>query len=481
MGIFRYVSFSRAGYYIDVLGFILYMISRECVYFVNLRQAYILSPYYASRLSSKTVLFTCVPRSILEERKLRKVFGDSVKNVWIPRETEELDRLVRERDQTAIRLEKAEIVLIKKANEAYHKALKHGHPDIEGSWSQDLKEVDISFTSTGGTSPRPSMPSKEMDTSVERTISSPTSIRPSIDPVQSKEPDMGIVSMISSATSIRPSIDPVQPTETDIGIVSMISSPTSIQEPIPSKPQETTTVEFLSSPQSESIASPRSFLRTDGTPHHMTSYGPFGPPPEISGSVAAQWIPHSWRPVHRPLANFGRRVDTIKWTRNQLKELAPKISKLRRQHKKGQTVPIPAAFIEFDSQANAQSAYQTLTHHRANHMVPEIVGVRPEEIVWKSLRMHWWERIIRRFLVQGFIAAMVIFWSIPAAIIGSISNVQFLTSKIFFLGWINDLPKIALGLIEGLLPAVALSLLMAAVPFVMRCLSLPIFFLHSYL
>jgi hypothetical protein len=106
-------------------------------------------------------------------------------------------------------------------------------------------------------------------------------------------------------------------------------------------------------------------------------------------------------------------------------------------------------------------------------MVPEIVGVRPEEIVWKSLRMHWWERIIRRFLVQGFIAAMVIFWSIPAAIIGSISNVQFLTSKIFFLGWINDLPKIVLGLIEGLLPAVALSMLMAAVPFVMRCLFPP--------
>jgi calcium permeable stress-gated cation channel len=125
------------------LGFILYMISRECVYFVNIRQAYILSPYYANRLSSRTVLYTCVPKRLLDERKLRKVFADAVKNVWIPRETVELDILVREREQTAERLEKAEILLIKKANVAYQKALKTGHPDIAPiRSSQDSRSKD---------------------------------------------------------------------------------------------------------------------------------------------------------------------------------------------------------------------------------------------------------------------------------------------------------------------------------------------------
>src|SRR6266536_1501742 len=127
------------------IGFVLYLVARECVYFINLRQAYMLSPYYADRVSSRTVLFTCVPQQVLDERKLRRVFGDAVKNVWIPRETEDLDKLVDEREQTAARLEKAEILLIKKANAAYVKAVKHGHPDIptmlESPPPEDLKEA----------------------------------------------------------------------------------------------------------------------------------------------------------------------------------------------------------------------------------------------------------------------------------------------------------------------------------------------------
>ena len=94
------------------LGFILYMVSRECVYFINLRQAYLLSPYYADRLSSRTVLFTCVPHQILDENKLRKIFGDAAKHIWIPREMEELDELVKNREGTTARLDKAEILLI---------------------------------------------------------------------------------------------------------------------------------------------------------------------------------------------------------------------------------------------------------------------------------------------------------------------------------------------------------------------------------
>ncbi|TVY36676.1 Phosphate metabolism protein [Lachnellula occidentalis] len=365
-------------------GFILYMVTRECVYFISLRQAYLLSPLYSTRLSSRTVLFTSVPQQILDERKLRRVFGDTVKNIWIPRETDDLDELVKEREQTADRLEKAEILLIQKANAAYRKAVAHGHPDIE--------------TELG--SPAPSS-SKEVDTH----------------------------------------INPVSPTGSFSPII-----PTSPLSP----------------------GTPQEYPRIDGTPIVKTSYGFSGPSPDINGSVASQWIPHSQRPIHRPIANYGRRVDTIKWTRNRLKELAPKIAKLRAQYRKGKAVPIPAVFIEFHTQVDAQSAYQTLAHHRANHMIPETVGVRPQEIIWASLKFRWWERIIRRFLIQGFIAAMVVFWSIPAALVGMISSIKFLTDKLTFLSWINKLPTIVLGLISGLLPAIALAMLMSAVPIMLR-------------
>ncbi len=229
------------------LGFILYMISRECVYFINLRQAYLLSPYYADRLSSRTVLFTSVPQQLLDERKLRKVFGDAVKNVWIPRDTDELELLVSEREHTAYRLEAAEIKLIRTVNEAYRAAVKYGHPDVEASMASSPSDTNIDYG--------------------------------------------------------------------DMSELLPVSSP----------------------------SPPHQFSPSDGVPITCTSYGPAGPPPDINGSVAAQWIPATSRPYHRPLTNYGRRVDTIKWSRNRLKELAPQISKLRREYKRSKDTPIPVA------------------------------------------------------------------------------------------------------------------------------------------
>ncbi|CZT13766.1 hypothetical protein WAI453_011646 [Rhynchosporium graminicola] len=362
-------------------GFILYLVARESVYFINIRQAYLLSPHYANRLSSRTVLFTCVPNQILDERKIRRIFGDSVKNVWIPRETDDLDDLVKEREQTSDRLERAEIQLIKKATIAYKQAVKNGHPSID-------------FRSQ---TPSP---------------------RDSAEKTESKSVDVTVRS----------------------------ASPTTTSQ------------------HQDAITSPRS-TTAFATKSNCTIYEP---PPDINGSVAAQWIPASQRPTHRPIANYGRSVDTIKWTRNQLKKMAPEISKLRRDYRKGKPRPIPAAFVEFQTQSDAQMAYQTLAHHRANHMKAEIVGIVPEEIVWNSMYFPWWQRIIRRFLIQAVVVFMVIFWALPAAAVGVISNITYLTKTIPFLGFINSLPSVILGLITGLLPAVALATLMAIVPMIMR-------------
>lgn len=99
------------------------MVVRECIYCVNIRQAYLMSPFYGERKSSRTVLFTCVPREYLSEARLRATFGSGVKKVWLPRDANDLENLVKERDQTALRLEKAEIALIKSANAAKAKAI----------------------------------------------------------------------------------------------------------------------------------------------------------------------------------------------------------------------------------------------------------------------------------------------------------------------------------------------------------------------
>ncbi|KAI2469367.1 DUF221-domain-containing protein [Annulohypoxylon bovei var. microspora] len=311
-------------------GFVMYMIMRESIFYVNLRQAFLLSPFYANRISSRTVLFVSVPDEYLDEAKVRKVFGDSVKNVWITGDTEKLDEIVKERDEVAMKLEKAEVKLIKLANENRLKALKKN----KGSSSETAE----------------------------------------------------------------------------------------------------------------------------------------APADAESGSLAARWVPEKKRPTHRLglLGLVGKKVDTINWCRTELERLIPAVDAAQNEYRTGNYKKIPSVFVEFAHQADAESAYQVLAHHQALRMSPKYIGITPGEVVWSSLKVSWWQRIVRRFAVLGFITAMIIFWAIPVAVVGIISNVSYIANKVFFLKWLLSIPSVVLGLIQGLLPSVALSILMSLVPVVMR-------------
>lgn len=141
---------------------------------------------------------------------------------------------------------------------------------------------------------------------------------------------------------------------------------------------------------------------------------------------------------------------------------------MQSEFRAGEGKKLSAAFIEFTSQAAAQVAFQTLQHHKPLHMAPRYIGVTPGEVVWNNLRLFWWERLVKFAITTSFIVALVIFWSLPVAVVGVISNVTYLTEKLTWLRWINDIPDVILGVITGLLPVVALAVLMALLPIIMR-------------
>lgn len=185
------------------------------------------------------------------------------------------------------------------------------------------------------------------------------------------------------------------------------------------------------------------------------------------------WTSTVRRPSHRLglLGIIGKKVDSIRWLRGELSKLNREIDALQLQHKHGEAKQLSAVFIEFQLQSDAQIALQTLSHHQPLHMTPRFIGISPKEIVWSTLNLSWWQRVVRRFLVKGTIIALVIFWSIPAAIVGTISNISYLTSILPFLSFINDLPEVITGIIAGLLPSSALVLLMSVVPILCRCMN----------
>ena len=121
------------------MGFVFFLVTRESIYYINLRQAYLLSPLYAARISSRTVLFQSVPAEYTDERKIRRMFGNKLKNVWIASDTKQLQKMVDERHKLALKLEGGESKLIKSANDARLKAAKGGGSATNGQQYNDVE------------------------------------------------------------------------------------------------------------------------------------------------------------------------------------------------------------------------------------------------------------------------------------------------------------------------------------------------------
>jgi hypothetical protein len=304
------------------------MIYRESVYYVNLRQAYLMNPSYAQKLPSRTVLYASVPNNYLDETKMRSMLGSHVRRLWFPTNTKKLDDLVEERTKAAMQLEGAETKLIMTANAARLKGEKGEH-----------KEGDVEAYPAGESS-------------------------------------------------------------------------------------------------------------------------------------ADRWLAAKDRPTHKAPMLVGKKLDTIQWARSEIERLNPLVEEEQALHRSGEAKRVNAVFVEFDSLNEAQSAFQSLTHHEMLKMAPRYTGMHPQEIVWSNLRINGWERFIRVVLVISIVVATIIFWSIPVAFVGVLSNIRELVKPTGYLPWASFLLKIPtaiFGVVEGLLPVVLLALLMSLLPPYLRC------------
>ena len=202
---------------------------------------------------------------------------------------------------------------------------------------------------------------------------------------------------------------------------------------------------------------------------------------EGGGHSASSWLAEKDRPTHRLkfFGLLGKKVDTINWSRDHLREITPKIEAQQKAHRNAEAPTITAAVVEFSTQRAAQAAYQS--RYKSRQMTPRQNSIVPDDIIWKNIGMSWTSRWLRNIVTTTFIALMIIFWAIPVAIVGAISNIQYLTGKVHFLSFINSIPPVILGVVTGLLPSVLLAVLMALVPIICRrmlpCLTFEVKFL----
>lgn len=272
----------------------MYIITRETIYFINLRHAYLLAPFNAARISSRTVLFTDVPTEYLNVEKLRQLFGDSFRRCWFATDCSDLEEMVENRDKAAMKLEGAEIKLSQRANK---RRLKWEKKSVK----KDAKKK----------SPRRESPDEEV------------------------------------------------------------------------------------------------------------------------ASLSSQWLKLKDRPTHRlgriPL--IGKKVDTVEWSRSELKKLVPEVEKSQTTHRKFEGEMLPCVFVEFNNILAAATAFRRMTPRKPPNMSPRAMAVTPDEIVWKNLPISSKQRKLRKFGTNTFLTLMIIFWAIPVAVIGAISNINYLTNR----------------------------------------------------
>jgi len=271
-------------------GFVMWIITRETIYFINLRRVYLLAPFNAARISSRTVLFTDVPVEYLSQEKLRELFGGTMRRSWLAPDCKYLTKKVEERDKDALKLEGAEIKLIQKANKRRMK------------WEKENEKTKTP-------------------------------------PVDSEDAE---------------------------------------------------------------IATPGS-----------------------------RWLEKKDRPTHRPgkIPLIGKKVDTIDWSRSELKRLIPQVEKDQVAHMHYEGKLLPAVFIEFNTLQAAEAAFRRMTPKSSPHMDPRAISVTPGEVVWKNIKIKKTERKARKIAATTFITLMIIFWAIPVAVVGAISNINYLVES----------------------------------------------------
>lgn len=186
----------------------------------------------------------------------------------------------------------------------------------------------------------------------------------------------------------------------------------------------------------------------------------------------------SVRPRERQYYLTGNAAHLIDHLRREAKEAEKKLTEKQESYLAERTDGNSrcAIFVEYANQSAAQRAYRG--ESKLPMPIPSglavrsrLVGVVPNEIIWRNLAMPQAERLSKQSVANVLIALLIIFWSIPTAIIGTISNVNYLASHVSWLSWIKNLPEPILGLLTGFVPPLLTSQFASYLPNLMRCRS----------
>jgi hypothetical protein len=126
---------------------------------------------------------------------------------------------------------------------------------------------------------------------------------------------------------------------------------------------------------------------------------------------------------------------------------------------------LPSAFLQFADPVTAHLVQQTVVHPVPLSMVPHAIA-QDDDIIWSNLSLHWWQRLGQKVIVLGLVTGLAVLWVVPMAGTGLLSQIAYLDTKV---PWVRTVlgtarGRMLLGLIQGLVPQLMLSILMVLFP-----------------
>ncbi|KAJ5720275.1 uncharacterized protein N7483_008209 [Penicillium malachiteum] len=490
--------------------------------YIRMRQAYMTSPQHRLRASATTVLVTAIPTEWLTFDALNNlfdVFPGGVRNIWINRNFDELNEKVKRRRRVALKLESAETSLVRQCKKAYLKQLKaeskkskKNKKSSPGDHEQELKEANnrasqmamgpgissgnpheahtlaevLHRQSKKKKQPIPSNGAshnvfnpaiaaagavgqgvgklgksflgglKKVEGGIDHTfIRTGAFFESSTDNHEHEQPRQMTIS--GAVTDERPLIAP----DTPAMDMNQHQSIESAVEKEKQEPEQQSSEEDEGADEDEyPIAYNEDFEKLqDGQPL-WTKYIKA----KDRDTYRLPWFKWSQWPT---IWLIGRKVDAIDYCRKELARLNLEIELDQQNPEKFPLMN--SAFIQFNHQVAAHMACQSVSHHLPKQMAPRIVEISPDDVIWDNMSMKWWERYVRTFTVLTIICGMVIFWAIPVAFTGLLSQLSYLEG-FSWLSWLKKLPSWIISAIQGVLPTAFLAILMAILPPILRLL-----------
>ncbi|KAH3663828.1 hypothetical protein OGAPHI_005231 [Ogataea philodendri] len=188
------------------------------------------------------------------------------------------------------------------------------------------------------------------------------------------------------------------------------------------------------------------------------------PLPEPANEITS-YIPQKKLPTYKDtwIPFIGKKKDLLTTGVDEVGDYNEKINKEQLNYPDGYE-KTGSVFIEFASHLELQRAYQGVPYAKELKYSRRFTSSAPEDIVWENSGLTAKARSGKRTIAATVLTLTIIFWAIPVAVVGFISNINYLTSKLHFLRFINNMPDVLMGIITALLPTIALAVLMMLLP-----------------